>query len=154
VPASGEGIYISPEAQRLPNSVETAVAQAGVGLEGDRYAVGAGTFSDTPGTGRALTLVEAEALDGLDPPLEHAEARRNVVTRGVRLNDLVGKRFFVGEVECEGMRLCEPCADLEREVGRPGLLRELVHQGGLRADILAGGEIRVGDAVSRSAGSA
>ena len=78
--------------------------------------------------------------------LAPGEARRNVVTRGIDLNALVGRRFRVGEAECVGRRLCEPCAHLQR-LTHPGILRDLVHRGGLRADILAGGAIRVGDAV-------
>ena len=121
-----------------------AVAVAGRGLEGDRYAAGAGTFSG-PGRGYQLTLVEAEVLDELGVPWPRA--RRNVVTRGVALNALVGRRFHVGGVECIGRRLAEPCAHLERVSGS-GLLRPLVHRGGLRADIVLGGRIRLGDEVA------
>ena len=76
-----------------------------------------------------------------------AEARRNVVTRGIDLDALVGRRFLVGDVQCVGRRLCEPCAHLER-LTVPGTLRALVHRGGLRADVLTDGTIRVGDAVT------
>jgi hypothetical protein len=123
--------------------VDDVVAVAGRGLEGDRYAFGRGTFSG-PGRGYQLTLVEAEVLDEIDLPWE--QARRNVVTRGVGLNDLVGRRFRVGSAGCIGRRLAEPCAHLEK-LARPGLLRPLVHRGGLRADIVSGGRIRVGDEV-------
>ena len=78
--------------------------------------------------------------------LAPAEARRNLVVRGVALDDLIGKRFRVGEVECFGQRRCEPCAPLER-LTRPGVLRGLVHRGGRRADVISDGEIRVGDTV-------
>ncbi|MDP9484340.1 MAG: MOSC domain-containing protein [Actinomycetota bacterium] len=120
----------------------------GRGLEGDRYFWGLGTFSD--GTDTELTLVEAEAVEalarehGLD--LEPGEARRNVVTRGVRLNALVGEEFRIGEVRLRGVRLAEPCAHLARLVGREAL-QGLAHRGGLRAEILAGGVLRAGDAV-------
>lgn len=124
-------------------AVDEAVAVAGRGLEGDRYHAGAGTFSGR-GRGYELTLVEAEVLDDLGLPWP--DARRNVVTRGVSVNALVGKRFRVGEVECIGRRLAEPCAHLER-LTRPGLMRPLVHRAGLRADIVAGGVLRVGDRV-------
>src|SRR5262245_19448942 len=143
--APGEGsvaaILVAPEAEAPLVSVEDVVAVAGRGLEGDRYAFGRGTFSK-PGRGYQLTLVEAEVLDEIDLPW--AQARRNVVTRDVRLNGLVGRRFRVGSAECIGRRLCEPCAHLER-LARPGLLRPLVHRGGLRADIVTDGRIRVGD---------
>jgi hypothetical protein len=126
--------------------VDDAHAVAGRGLEGDRYFAGHGTFS-RPGRGYELTLVEAEVLDAIDLPWE--QGRRNVVTRGIALNTLVGRRFRVGEAECVGRRLAEPCAHLER-LARPGLLRPLVHRGGLRADILESGRIAVGDEVAAS----
>jgi MOSC domain-containing protein YiiM len=119
-------------------------AIAGSGLEGDRYAKGIGTFNAT-GRGYELTLVEAEVLDDID--LSWEQARRNVVTRGIGLNTLVGRQFTIGSVECIGRRLAEPCSHLER-LARPGLLRPLVHRAGLRADILVGGTIAVGDAVT------
>ena len=137
-------VLVAPEAEKPLVHVETAQAVAGRGLVGDRYHDGRGTFS-RPGPGYELTLVEAEALDALDLPWE--QARRNVVTRGIALNGLVGRRFTVGRVACIGRRLCEPCSHLER-LARPGLLRPLVHRAGLRADILAGGSIAVGDEVT------
>ena len=136
-----EAIVIATAAEEPPTTVGRAMAIAGRGLEGDRYADGNGTFSPGPGGGRALTLIEGEVLDELG--LAPEQARRNVVTRGIRLNPLVGARFTVGGVECAGRRLCEPCAHLER-LGEPGMLRALAHRGGLRADILTGGEIAVG----------
>jgi MOSC domain-containing protein YiiM len=135
---------VAASARSLPDSVDRAAVVAGRGFEGDRYFAGEGTFSDQPGTGRALTLVEAEVLD--DVGLEWAAARRNVVTRGVGLNDLVGKRFRLGAVECVGQRLCEPCSHLER-LTEDGMLRALAGRGGLRADVLTGGEVAVGDAL-------
>jgi MOSC domain-containing protein YiiM len=140
-----EGIFVSEKARRLPVSVESASVEAGQGVVGDRYFLGKGSFSHWRGTGRALTLVEAEALE--DVGLGFAEARRNVVVRGVSLNSLVGQRFFVGRVECLGRRLCEPCRHLERLESRDGLMRELAGRGGLRADVLSGGVLRVGDPV-------
>lgn len=135
------GLLLAPRAEAPLVRVEEVVASAGRGLEGDRYAAGRGTFS-APGRGYELTLIEAEVLDEIG--LSWEGARRNVVVRGVSLNGLVDRRFLLGEVECIGRRLAEPCAHLERLV-RPGLLRPLVHRGGLRADILAGGTLRVGD---------
>jgi len=139
-----EAIAVAAQAEAQPHLVERARALPGLGLEGDRYAAGAGTFSGGTGDGRALTLVEAEVLESLG--LSAAEARRNVVTRGVSLNTLVGHRFTVGAVRCEGRRLCEPCAHLER-LTHPGVLRRLVHGGGLRADVLSAGTIEVGAVV-------
>ncbi|HZX93847.1 MAG TPA: MOSC domain-containing protein [Myxococcales bacterium] len=145
-----EHIHVADRAGEPMRAVESVRVLAGVGLEGDRYARGLGRFSGDPGTGRALTLIEAEVLDALrsdsDLDLRPGEARRNLTTRGVALNALVGRRFRVGGVLCLGTRLCEPCKYLE------GLLDEsivvpMTHRGGLRADILEDGEIRVGDEV-------
>ena len=138
------GILVAPTAEAPLARVDTAVAVAGRGLVGDRYADGRGTFS-APGHGYELTLVEAEVLGEIQ--LSWEDARRNVVTTGISLNALVGKRFRVGPVECVGRRLAEPCAHLEK-LTRPGLLRPLVHRGGLRADILSSGTISVGDEIS------
>jgi hypothetical protein len=151
VPAGGlagtvEAVLIAPEAELPLVRVEQAEAVAGKGLEGDRYHRGRGTFSG-PGRGYELTLVEAEALEAVD--LGWEDARRNLVTRGIALNDLVGRRFTIGPVECIGRRLAEPCAHLER-LSRPGILRPLVHGAGLRADILVGGHIAPGDRIAAS----
>jgi hypothetical protein len=137
------GLLVAPDAEEPLVRVDTALALAGHGLEGDRYAEGRGTFGG--GRGYELTLVEAEALEDVD--LSWEAARRNVVTRGIDLNALVGRRFHVGSVECVGRRLAEPCAPLEK-LARPGLLRPLVHRAGLRADILVGGTMRLGDEVA------
>lgn len=136
-------ILTAPDAESPLARVEQAEAVAGRGLEGDRYYDGRGTFSG-PGHGYQLTLVEAEILDSIDLPWE--QARRNIVTRGIALNALVGHHFTVGAVECVGRRLAEPCAHLER-LTRSGLLRPLVHRAGLRADIVQGGSISTGDQV-------
>jgi hypothetical protein len=138
------GILIAPEAEAPLARVDAAEAVPGRGLVGDRYANGRGTFS-TPGRGYELTLVEAEVLDEIK--LSWEDARRNIVTTGISLNALVGKEFRVGPVTCVGRRLAEPCAHLEK-LARPGLLRPLVHRGGLRADILSGGTVSLGDEIS------
>ena len=119
--------------------VESARAVAGKGLEGDRY-----FFPDGADPGRALTLVEEESVESVG--LVPGATRRQVTTRGVRLNDLIGKRFRVGEVECYGVELCEPCSHLEG-MTRPGIVKELVHRAGINADILTDGTISVGDEV-------
>jgi hypothetical protein len=137
-------ILVAADAEAPLVRVDSAEAVAGRGLAGDRYHEGRGTFGGN-GRGYELTLVEAEVLDSIDLPWE--QARRNVVTRGIALNGLVGRRFRVGAAECIGRRLCEPCAHLEK-LARPGLLRPLVHKGGLRADILVGGAVSVGDDVA------
>ena len=145
-------IYVAPAKTVPMKSVDVVTAIAGRGLDGDRYAAGAGTF--TPRSERLrgydLTLIEGEVLERAVLPdgsrLPAVESRRNVVTRGVDLNALVGREFRIGSVRAFGQRLCEPCAHLQR-LTRPGVVAGFVHQGGLRADILTGGEIHVGDAV-------
>ena len=140
-----EAILVAPDAEAPLVRVESANAVAGHGLEGDRYGAGRGTFGG--GVGYELTLVAAESL--ADAGVGWEEARRNVVTSGIDLNALAGQRFRVGSVECIGRRLAEPCAHLER-LTRPGIMRPLVHKAGLRADILTGGSIKLGDAVTVS----
>lgn len=138
------GILVAPEAEAPLRRVDSVTALPGRGLEGDRYAEGRGTFS-APGSGYEVTLVEADVLEAIK--LSWEDARRNIVTTGISLNALVGHRFRVGSVTCVGRRLAEPCAHLEK-LARPGLLRPLVHRGGLRADILTGGTISIGDDVA------
>jgi MOSC domain-containing protein YiiM len=140
-----EAIFVATEAGAPAESLQSARVLAGRGLEGDRHVAGTGTFpSGLPGS--ALTLIEAEVCEAFAPPLGVGEHRRNVVTRGIDLNALVGHEFLVGPVRCRGMRLCEPCMVLQRYASRP-VLRPLVHRGGLRADILEDGVVSVGDAV-------
>lgn len=146
-----EAIFVGGRAREVPLAVQRALAVPGLGLEGDRYFAGVGTFSHKGrGNGRDLTLIEAEALEGLSADtgieLAAAEARRNVVTRGVDLLGLIGRRFRVGDVTCVGVRECDPCTHLEG-LTRPGVLRGLAGRGSLRADIVAGGAIAVGDAI-------
>jgi MOSC domain-containing protein YiiM len=127
-----------------PTAIAQAHAVAGRGLEGDRYHAGLGTWSHySDQTGSDLTLIEAEVLEAVR--LTGAQARRNLVTRGIHLNELVGQPFRVGEIECHGVRLCEPCTQLERATGLP--VSALVHRGGLRADILSDGWIALGDPI-------
>jgi hypothetical protein len=143
-----EGLAVAPAAEAPMHLLEVAQARAGHGLVGDRYAAGAGTFSPRAGRrpGYDLTLIDAEVLDEMAAAghaLDFAGTRRNVLTRGLDVNALVGRRFRIGDVLCEGRRLCEPCAHLDRLSG-PGVLRPLIHRGGLRADVLTDGELRLG----------
>jgi MOSC domain-containing protein YiiM len=134
-----DAIHIAAEHEQLPAPVG-AVEVTDEGLRGDRHY-----------GRRDITLIEAEALEGMRDDtgveLSAAESRRQILTRGIRLNELAGKRFTVGEVECVGEEWCQPCAHLQR-LTRPGVLQGLVHRGGLRADIVRGGRIAVGDPVS------
>lgn len=137
------GLLIAPDAEAPIHRVDEVEAIAGRGLAGDRYTEGRGTFRGS--RGYQLTLVAAEQLE--DVGLSWEDARRNVVTSGVDVNALVGRSFAIGDVECVGRRLAEPCVHLERVVGRGGLMRPLVHRAGLRADIVSSGIVRVGDSV-------
>ena len=132
-------------------SVLEAQAVEGKGLEGDRYAAKLGTYSHDPGSGREVTLIEIEAIEALRRDyqivLEPGLTRRNIVTRGVYLNHLVGEEFCAGAVVLRGTRLCDPCAHMEKLTVK-GALRGLIHRGGLRAEIVKGGVIRVGDVIS------
>src|SRR5207247_994447 len=137
---SVEGIFIGPVDEGPLHGVQEADVVAGRGIRGDRYFSAQGTYSDLSEPGRDLTLFEAEALEGLlsDTGIELApdEIRRNVMTRGIALNDLVGRHFRVGEVEGHGIELCDPCNHLQ-SLTKPGVLRGLVNRGGLRADVTA-----------------
>ena len=141
-------INIAPKGGEATTAADEVRAFAGRGLEGDRYFSEQGTFSDTPGGGRQVTLIEAEAIDDVvrdsGRSLEYKDARRNIVTRGVALNDLVGEEFLVGDVRMLGVRLCEPCT---HSFPDGSVLKGLVHRGGLRADILSDGVIRTGDII-------
>lgn len=153
-------LHIAREAGEPLEVVPEVRALAGRGLEGDRYFRGRGYYSLRPSAGgREVTLIETEAVEALDQgilnaagetlgiKLTAAETRRNIATVGVPLNHLVGKTFWVGAVQMRGTRLCEPCQHLEDLASRPRLMSGLIHRGGLRAQILTDGVIRVGDVV-------
>jgi MOSC domain-containing protein YiiM len=141
-----EAIFVTAAHGELPAPVKSVQARAGRGLEGNRYYWADG---DAP-PGGAVTLIAAEAVEAVanegTVSVEAAAMRRNVLTRGIDVNELVGKRFRIGDVVCEGVELCEPCLDLE-SMTQPGVIKAFVHRAGLNADILNDGEISVGDTV-------
>ena len=143
VPGSVESIAVASKESELPDAVDE-IEVTGRGLVGDRY-----------GDAGDITLIAAEALEGLRADtgiqLSHEESRRQVLTSGIDLNALVGQRFTVGSVECEGAELCEPCNHLQ-SLTTQGVLRGLVHRGGLRADIIRPGRIAVGDRITPGGG--
>lgn len=144
-----EAVFLATQAGAAMRPVAEARAVAGRGLEGDRYFAGTGRYSEKGGPGRQVTLIEAETIEALRREgLEShaAESRRNIVTRDVPLNHLVGREFRVGHALLRGVKLCEPCAYLEEVTGRP-LRVPLVHRGGLNAEVLSEAVIRVGDAI-------
>jgi MOSC domain-containing protein YiiM len=143
-------IQIAPNATDMLKNLEQVRAVEGKGLEGDRYYNRTGTYSDKHDESREATFIESESLEALESDyhveLKGAESRRNISTRGVALNHLVGKEFKVGEATFRGIRLCEPCTHLE-EVSGKKVLKGLIHRGGLRAQIVKSGLIHVGDQV-------
>ncbi len=145
-----ESIHIASTAEGPPQSVPQAMAVPGSGLDGDRYALKLGTFYKSA-PDHELTLIEAEAIEALrrDYRIELAsgEALRNIVTRNVPLNHLVGKEFAIGAVRIRGIRQCEPCDHLQKVTGK-SVIKGLLHRGGLRAQILTQGTIRVGDEIT------
>ncbi len=144
-------VHVAPAAGAPMKTLDIACALPGRGLEGDRYAEEVGTYSKRLGAQRQVTLIEAEVLEriradhGID--LAPGSCRRNIVTRGVPLGHLVGKRFRVGEATLRGVRLNEPCMYFENLVGLKGVMEALLHRSGLNAEVLEGGAIRPGDAV-------
>ena len=143
--ATVENIHITAREAEPVEAVEQVNVIAGKGIEGDRH------FGDhQPGSGHDLTLVPAESLEALEQEtgirLAPGESRRQVTTRGIDVNALVGRRFTVGSVEAVGIELCEPCNHLQK-LTEPGVMRGLVHRAGINADVVRGGEISVGDPV-------
>jgi MOSC domain-containing protein YiiM len=143
-----EQIHIAAEEEGAVHGVQSVAVLTGRGLAGDRYLAPPDGWAPR---GTAITLIEAEAIEavaakhGID--MRDGRSRRQVTTSGVALNDLVGKEFLVGPVRCRGYELCEPCKHLEA-MTEPGVIKAFVHRGGLRADVLEGGTIAVGDAIT------
>src|SRR5262245_33981619 len=145
-----EAIFLGARKGADLTSVDRADAVAGRGLTGDRYFQQEGTFSKPGSPDREVTLIEAEAIEALagedKVTFQPWQARRNLLTRGVPLNHLVGCEFTVGDVVLRGIRLCEPCGHLAR-LTYQGVEKGLCHRGGLRAQIVRGGSLRPGDAI-------
>ena len=143
-------LHIAPVGAAPMQSVRSVSAVAGSGLDGDRYFTRSGTYSNEPGTGRHVTLIEIEAIEALKRDygveIEPGQTRRNIVTRGAALNHLVNREFAIGGVILRGMRLCEPCSHMEKLTVK-GAMRGLIHRGGLRAEIVTSGVIRMGDEI-------
>ena len=143
-------IHVAASAAAPTKEVAEVRAVPGKGLEGDRYFNGMGTYSKSTGAGAKVTLIEIEAIEALkrdyEVGLNPGDSRRNIVTRGIALNHLVGREFNIGTVTLRGTRLCEPCAHLQK-LTQQGVMHGLVHRGGLNAEILTDGIIRAGDTV-------
>ena len=143
-------IWIAPEAGAPMESIPQARAIADTGLEGDRYRAGGSWSPGKDPSERELTLIECEQLEWFEQEtgvaLPAGQTRRNILTKGIQLNQFVGRRLRIGDVELEGRRLCEPCATLQKRTGLP-ILPAMVHRAGLNCHIVTSGEIRVGDAI-------
>ena len=152
MPGRLAAIFVAPAAGAPVRRVDAAQALAGRGLEGDRYADGAGSFSRWPGKGRDVTLIDAAALADAESEFGVAVAegqhRRNLVVAGVPLDDLRGVPFQIGGARFEGVRACAPCNYLARVTGQDRIFDALVRRGGLRAAVVASGPIRESDAVT------
>ncbi|HEY7087207.1 MAG TPA: MOSC domain-containing protein [Tepidisphaeraceae bacterium] len=148
-PPTITAIFIADKSGQPMQSVQAIDAVAGKGLRGDRkFRDPSHPKKDTPE--REITLIESEAIDAVNRDyalhLDPIESRRNILTKGIALNHLVGREFTLGKVRLRGIMLCEPCTHLEG-MTRKGVMRSLIHRGGLRAEILDGGTIRVGDTI-------
>ena len=146
-----EKVFVTPHAGGRLLPVASVQLEANKGIVGDRYHAGSGTFSkDAQEPRQNLTLIEAEEIEEFnkthDAQLGYGEFRRNVITRGIKLNTLVGKVFQINGIKVKGLEACEPCAHLA-ELAHPAVLPDMVHRAGLRAAIIGNGEIKVGDAV-------
>jgi MOSC domain-containing protein YiiM len=146
-----EAIFVADGAGEPLRPVDAAEAVAGRGLAGDRYELGTGFYSYKVGPDRHLTLIAAEQIDELaaeGTTFQPGEHRRNIVTRGLDVDALVDRTFRIADVELRGIRACPPCVHLEAVTGRPGLREAIgLHRGGLRTEVVQGGELRVGDPI-------
>lgn len=145
-------IYLAPKSEAAVLSTPEARAAVGLGLEGDRYFQKIGAFSNKGGPGREVTIIASEAIAAYESEYEvklaPGEHRRNVTTRGIDVNALVGVDFRIGEALFRGIRLCEPCDHLQRVTGIESTLKGLKGRGGLRCDVIEDGMIRVGDEIA------
>ena len=142
--------YIAKDSQSEIQSVNQIVLIKDKGIFGDRYSVKKGSFSEQEGeikAKRQITLIEKENIDALNEKLEtsfeYGDFRRNIVVSNCNLNELVGKEFSIGTVVLKGIRLCEPCSLLSKRLDNKDVLKELVHKGGLRAQIITGGSLEL-----------
>ena len=152
VPGSVVSLFIADQMSSPMKKVDQLNALASRGIEGDRYFLGTGTYSKKPEPGRQVTLIKNEVLrslkDEFDITVKPEESRRNVLTEGVEINDLIGTDFFVGSVQLRAHRITQPCLYLEKLLGQPGLYKTLWDNGGISCEILSDGIIKPGDIIS------
>ena len=124
---------------------ETIEVVASKGIVGDRY------FHDFNGDREQITLIESENIDyynnTFSTKFTYLEFRRNIVTKNIKLNDLVGKTIQVGEIKLKVNDLCRPCKDLQQRLGKSNIIKEFLRRGGLRCEILSSGNINIGDKI-------
>jgi MOSC domain-containing protein YiiM len=144
-------IYVASLGSAPMQARQAVRAVAGGGLEGDRYCEGTGYYSGDPVWDADVTFIEFEAIEGVRQrfglALDSGAPRRNIVTRGVALAELVGKRFRVGGALLQGLKPWPPCSHLAQLVGSRDILPGLAHCGGIGAEVLSDGQIQVGDAI-------
>jgi MOSC domain-containing protein YiiM len=144
------GIWLAPEGAAPMRRVPSARLVAGRGLEGDRYALGGGTWARYPNLEKQVTLIDAADVAAVATevgvPLTPGDTRRNLVTAGVDLPSLVGRWFAVGDALLFGVKRCPPCTHLERLTG-VRLVKAMVHRGGINAAVFGGARIAEGDVV-------
>ncbi len=125
---------------------ETIEVIASKGIIGDRY------FHDFNGDREQITLIESENIDyynkTFNTKFDYLEFRRNIVTKNIQLNDLVGKTITVGEIKLKVNDLCRPCKDLQNKLGKDNIIKEFLRKGGLRCEILSSGIINIGDKIT------
>jgi MOSC domain-containing protein YiiM len=148
------GLFTVDRMSAPMKKVEQFSALAGRGIKGDRYFLGTGTYSKKPEPGRQVTLIKSEILESLKDEfnitVKPEECRRNVITEGIEINDLIGGEFFVGTVRLRAHRLTQPCFYLENLLDQPGLYKELWDNGGISCEILTDGVIKEGDIIATS----
>ena len=125
---------------------ESIEVVASKGIVGDRY------FHDFNGDREQITLIESENIDyynnTFNTKFTYLEFRRNIVTKNIKLNDLVGKTIQVGEIKLKVNDLCRPCKDLQQRLGKSNIIKEFLRRGGLRCEILSSGNIKIGDKIN------
>ena len=152
MPATITALYITPAKSQPLIDVAQVEAIAGRGLVGDRYYLGTGYYSGKPGWGANVSLLAAEAIDAVNAGhAQHftgAMLRRNIVTRGIDVETLIGREFQLGTAVLRGLKRYPPCRHLAELCGAPELIRYLAYCGGIGAEVVASGVIAVGDEVT------
>ena len=147
-----KSIYIAPDAGEPMEFVRAIDLVAGIGIEDDRYGMGKGIFSKSKPKIRHLSLITFEAIElanqDREIPFTEADTRRNVITTGIDLNELVDVQFSIGTIALRGVELCHPCQRPGILIGRKDFKEAFQNGGGLRAEVLTSGRIALGDTIT------